>query len=1435
MGATQVKAFTLDPLTSGLQEYETNLNSVQTILANTQASGAKLKDVNAALLDLNRYSDKTIYNFSQMAKNIGTFTAAGVDLKTATGSIKGIANLAALSGSNAEQASTAMYQLSQAISAGRVSLQDWNSVVNAGMGGTVFQRALAQTAVKMGTLNDSAVQLKGKMKNVTIEGQSFRESIQAKPGEKSWLTSDVLTKTLQQFTGDLSDAELAAQGFNKAEIKAIQAQAKTAVEAATKVKTLTQLIDVAKETAQSGWAQTWQLIFGDFGEARTLFTGASNAINGMINASSNARNSMLEDWKALGGRKVLIDGIKTAFEALGAIIKPIKEAFRDVFPRKTGEDLLELTKRFRDFFESLKINTITSANLRSTFKGLFAILDIGVQIIKGVFSGLKVMFGALSGGESQLSNFTGNIGDVIFAFDQWLKQGDRIGTFFRGLGKVLSVPLKIIQDLAGALASLFNIGGDTGGISSSVSDLDSAFGPLGKTVDGATTALDAFFDILGKIKDFMAPVIDELVDKVGNIGTVVGDALASNDFSNVFSVIQTGLIAGIFLTIKKALGGGLKFEIGLGGALKGVAESLNILKGSLVAIQNNIKANTMLQISVAVGLLAAAVVALSLIKPEKLSASMAAITAALGQLMASLFLLDKMGKGGGFLRVPFITVSLIALAAAIDLLVIAIVALAQLSWEQLAKGLVGVGGALLAISLAVGPLSAAGPGFIIASTGMIALSTALIILGGAVKIFGNMDWGEMGKGLLGVVLAIDAISLAVRAVPPSVLLIGPGLIMVGLALNIIAASMKIFGSMDMATIGKGILGMAGALVVIGAAMNLFPPTLPITAAGLILVGIALTGIAGAVKLMGSMDVATLAKGIGGLAGALIVLAVGLNAMMLSLPGAAALVVAAAGLAVLVPVIGILGNMDFKTIAKGLGFMVLSLATLAVAGTVAAPGILALAAALTLLGVAITLVGAGLYLMTSALVKLAGEGAKGIGIVIASLTALMLAMPKMIINFLKGLVEIVAALAELAPKLAESFYKILIVMLNVGLKAVPKFAELAIAIIGAIVKIIDSKAADLINAGFHLLLALLKGISDHIEEVTNRAIDIAVKFIQTLASRAGEITTAGFNLLVNFLKGIANNIARVVSAAGDVILAFVRGIAGNISKVAEAAVSIVVRFVNTIANNAGRIISAGTDVIVNVVKGIGNALGRVATAAIDTAVRFINALAREIPKGADDAASAVIRMMHAMADVVRRREPEFIGAFVDIGKAIVDGLIRGIKDNIPILSDVVSGIGHHLPGFAKKALGIKSPSTVFAEIGRNIVDGLAGGIEDSENNAITAVDKMAKALLDSVDFSDEILNPVITPVLDLSNIQNGSQEMASMMNVVPISAAASFKQGAIISGEELARAIEDADVAPAKVVQNFEQNNYSPESLSSIQIYRQTKNQLAQAESALSNA
>lgn len=285
-GKQLVSALTLDPVITGFQEYETQMNAIQTILANTSHAGTTLEDVTAALDELNTYADKTIYNFTEMTKNIGTFTAAGVGLEDATQAIKGIANLAAMSGSTSAQASTAMYQLSQALAAGTVSLQDWNSVVNAGMGGKVFQDALIRTAAAMKGVSEETF----RAQNVTT---SFRESINAQTGT-GWLDGEVLLNTLRQFTGDLSEAELAAMGFTQAQIKNIQDMATNANDAATKVKTLTQLIDTTKEALQSGWAQTWKLIFGDFEEAKEFFTEMSDKISAMVQQSSDARNNLLE-------------------------------------------------------------------------------------------------------------------------------------------------------------------------------------------------------------------------------------------------------------------------------------------------------------------------------------------------------------------------------------------------------------------------------------------------------------------------------------------------------------------------------------------------------------------------------------------------------------------------------------------------------------------------------------------------------------------------------------------------------------------------------------------------------------------------------------------------------------------------------------------------------------------------------------------------------------------------------------------------------------------------------------------------------------------------------------------------------------------------------------------------------------------------------------
>lgn len=327
-GKRMLNAITIEPIHSGFEEYETQINAVQTILANTQHNGTTIKEVNEALDELNHYADLTIYNFTEMTRNIGTFTAAGIDLETSVSAIQGIANLAAVSGSTSQQASTAMYQLSQALAAGTVKLMDWNSVVNAGMGGKVFQDALIKTSEELKTGAKEAIEAEG----------SFRESL-----KNGWLTADVLTQTLKKFTTSgaveylsdytgvakeeldtiiadakahnddakaidaAADAIAKKSGKNKQEIKEALQMAQNAEDAATKVKTLTQLWDVLKEAVQSGWSQTWRLLVGDFEEAKALFTPISDYLTGVIGMISDARNNLLEAALGTPFAKMLTD------------------------------------------------------------------------------------------------------------------------------------------------------------------------------------------------------------------------------------------------------------------------------------------------------------------------------------------------------------------------------------------------------------------------------------------------------------------------------------------------------------------------------------------------------------------------------------------------------------------------------------------------------------------------------------------------------------------------------------------------------------------------------------------------------------------------------------------------------------------------------------------------------------------------------------------------------------------------------------------------------------------------------------------------------------------------------------------------------------------------------------------------------------------------
>lgn len=1269
-GQQLVRSLTVDPIKAGLNEYETNLNSIQTILANTAHQNTNLKQVNAALEELNHYSDQTIYNFGEMARNIGTFTAAGVNLEASTAAIKGIANLAAVSGSNSQQASTAMYQLSQALAAGKVTLMDWNSVVNAGMGGKVFQDALKQTAEAHGVAVDKIIKQEG----------SFRDSI-----SKGWITSEILTETLSKFTGDLSEQQLKAMGYTKEQIAGIVKMGKTAQDAATKVKTVSQLIGTLQEAAGSGWAKTWQTLFGDFEEARTLFTNVNNVIGGFISASADARNKVLGDWKALGGRTAAIEAIGNAFNALVSVVRPIRDAFRQIFPPTTGKQLYEITDAIRDFTEKLKIGADTSNKIKRTFAGLFAVLDIGRILLTGFMGVFVDLFRTATKGSGGILDVTASLGDFLVSLRDSVKNSVGLSTFFRTLSSVVVKPIEAIRKLVGFL---FNLSETIDSLDvGAVAKIQERFEPLGRLGQMLAKVWAAALSVIKAAYNAFLPLGEKFADFFSNLSEYITEGLANIDYSAALDGVNTGLLAALVVLFKKFLGNGINVDVG-GGLVDTIKESFGALTGTMQAMQNQIKANTLLKIAGAIAILTAAVVALSLIDSAKLTSALAAMSVMFTQLIASMALFGKATANVGIIKMPALAAGLILLAVAIDLLAIAVSKLAKLDWEELAKGLSAVTALIVVLTGSTRLMASNAKGMISAGAGLILIATAIRILVGAVSDLSGMSWEELAKGLTGVAvllgalglftkfagansagllsgagivllaagikilasaiidisslswteiakglvavsIGLGAIAVALKLIPPSSLLSAAGVLIVASSLGMIAKAIENMGNLKWPVIGRGLTVMAVALLAISTALALLPPTSLLSAAAIFIVASSLGKISEALGNMGGMSWVEMTKGLLMLAGSLTIIAAAVYAMTGALPGAAALLVVAASLRVLSPVLMAFSEMSWTEMTKGLLMLAGVFTVLGVAGLVLTPlvpTLIGLGAAIALMGVGMLAAGAGILAFSVGLTALAVAG--------GAATA--------------AIVGIVSGLIGLIPTVME----------QIGLG----------------------------------LVAFAKVISTSGPAITQALVTVLVSLIDAIAKITPKIINEFLKLLLMLVNAIAKYVPKLVDAGSKILVGFLNGIAKNIGKVVEAATNVVVKFLEALGKNQPRIVDQG----------------------VKTIISFINGIAQAI-----------------------RGNSEQLGkAGANLATAIVEGMVKGLGAGIGTIENKAKEVARSALNAAKGVLGIKSPSKEFEKIGIYVNQGFIKGLMGSKGDVINSFNYMKSLLSDAMKNANE---------------------------------------------------------------------------------------------------
>ncbi len=1346
-GKKMVKEFTIEPITTGLSEYETQLNAVQTILANTQSENTTLGQVNGALDKLNTYSDKTIYNFTEMTRNIGTFTAAGVKLDDSVTAIKGIANLAAISGSTSQQASTAMYQLSQALAAGRVSLQDWNSVVNAGMGGKVFQDALKRTAKVMGVAVD--------------ESESFRESI---GGGDSWLSAEILTATLAQFTGDLSDAQLKSQGFNAEQVKMIQEQAKNANEAATKVKTYTQLVDTMKESVQSGWGITFRTILGDFEEAKEFYTGISEKFGGLIGEMNDSRNELLigglsSGWKqyinegiideeayigrikklayerklitkddmenissysdlqdhnlvtskllgdglalltkdysklteeektSMGitqeqidkqtsmnnaykigardldefirkmnkksGRDNLIDSLYNSFDALGSVLKPIKEAFGEVFDAMTPDDLYNMTVKLREFTESLKLSDETASKLKSIFKGLFTILK-----------GLGEAFGFVAGLVGKLLDKLKPLGALLF--DNAAKMGDYISEFdgfeipankFGDAIKMIIDRVKEVKEKIKEFFSSFSFDFKFDGITYLKDGIDSVGKSLEVTKQGALGFKDTILAIFDNIKNgfdssfmidgfkkvagLIAELVGALADGLGDMFSNSAGLLENIDFGKIFDATILGGLGVLILKIKKMIKSlkGVDILKSISGMFDGVTGVLDGVTDSLKAVQQQLKAKILQSIAFAVLTLAGAILILSMVDIDKLLPTLAAVVTMVGTLALVIKMYSGLDMAG--MKTMKVNNALIGMSVAILILSSALLKLAKLNWNEIGVGVGGIG-AVVAI-----------------------LCATLYIL--------SKNEKKINAGLV----KLAAICIAIK-------------VLSGILIEI--------GSMNGKSVIAGIAGLASSMFILVAGINSFKKTKG-GSLQMIFAATALTILMVPIKQLGSMNLESLAKGVGAVAASMIILCGGLKLFGKIHGGAVNMMVAALALTMLVAPITLLGNLSLDSIGKSLLAMSGSLVALAFSMSIfgkVKKGMIGMLLAVFALNKLIVPLTAISLLPTESLIK----GIVGISAAIAELTLAMYIMGKCKSG--TGSLTAAAIALMLLTVPMSVFGKMNMDAIGRGLFAVG--GAIAILAIGLnLMKGTMNGCASMIMAAvaINMLVVPLKilGTMPLSAVVTSLvAIGGALAIFTIAAYALGPVTPillavnaaialfgvailsigGGLLLAAMGLSGIAvaiGALAAAITASGSVVILgltnLLISVINLIPALAKAIAEGIVAIIVTLAENSlvlfdslGKLLIKGLDCLVDAIP----AMAKVFLDFILESLKMLNEYAGPI---LDELMQFLVTLLQKVAE----RMPELVEAGVDIFVSILEGIASGFKNiDSTVLIDSLKGVG-----------------------------------------------------------------------------------------------------------------------------------------------------------------
>lgn len=1400
----------LDQIQTGFSKYEKSI--IDTIAIMNQAEESEER-VDSFVKTLSWYSDATSFDINSMTSALKSFAQQGIALEDAIPVIMGIGNSVTYAGVGAKEGSAAFDLYSKAISQGYMDNRIWQSLSKSlGVATLGLKKQFLEAAIAAGTLKVNGDGTMETLDGLQVTVESFQQTLSDQKGK--WLTSDVLmsvfggqyggfTERLSGFSQELKNATGEVLSLDEAIEKLGEADEKTLLEygaqsvidarealvstygeayydrllgkaeeyekqnkgvltvkdamealagatadvgekyllSATQARTFTEAVDATKDAASTVWKDIFTDIFGTTSEAIETWTAFQDPLLEVFVEPLAALRSLTSGWKALGGRTMMLEGIARAWNNVKLAIEPIGEAFRNIFPKATADDLLRFTALFTNLQFRIKSwlnHEFNTEGLRKTLEGLFAAVDILREGFKSLFSVAKPIGGIFTVLVNEVLDLTAAFSDNIIKLRDYIKEHN---------------------GLDDALAKI------TGGLVSFKEGLKAAF--EGRSIE-STKIFSKAISAIGKAVDWLkkvtAPVFDTLSKGISETAKVLYDVVHNASFQQLFDLIKTLAFTKMgvnLMTFFRRLKDGFGLWDGL---YDGIVYDLQVLGNYLKAMEVNVKAESLWNIAKAVALLSVSVLMLSSIPAGKLATSIGAIIALLYGLTKALEHISVIQKNlrslgntkGGILGKLFNFASgsagtIVALGASMLLLASSVKVLSTIDWPAMTQGLIGLAGVMTELLVFLKYANFSGLSAK-AGLGLIGLAVGMRLLVTSIKAIGKMPIDQLKQGLGGLTILLIELGIALAIIPKEhMLAIGAGLLLASVGIGAIALALKLLGTMSMEKVGVGLVAIGGSLLILAAGVNGMKSAVP-GALAMMIAAIAIDLLAPALIALSLADPKGLAIALGVLAGAMLIFtgaaaiikAAGLAGSMLALSGSMVLM----GVAVNLLASAFLLFQSIKDPGPALVAIAGSILIFAVAATAlqgAVVPMLIFAGVVAAIGLAVGVLGAGMFVIAAGIAAIAAAAS-----LVSPMNLVLLVFAGAV--SLVGLSALVGAAGVVA--LGAAF-----VILAKGALLVAPAIPVILGVAGAIallaIAILGTLAAILYLTG-HLTFAN----------------DLAEEGEKTRTS-FGEIWKSIELFFLNGLKGLLENIPFIGGKISESLDKKIQEIETGVmseKRSQEMTQSYIDGITGTWDLSEEDLKAAGFDGSLAVVEGVNENEGEFSKSGSNFLQGFLNGLKNKNWLGQISSQARAIgnlaknNVNMSLGIQSPSEEMEWSGEMTDAG--FVEGMkngLPGIEEAVGKLSDAVLGGMDSQKSAYELGLGAGSG------YGEGWNEGLAQSLEQIAPNHV-----LSKSQLEALDFalpenytfdwgSDFDTNPTVTPVLDLSEIQNGAGDISTILN------------------------------------------------------------------------